>query len=149
MKCWVSLSFTISYPDWIKPPYFADLTQRGDTGWKEAQNKVTTGWLQGKLYNVNVLSRSLILAMCIISILLVCPPNQHSYRNDVYNNDTSTCSQALVWIVNHNKKRISINIFVVSKHQQWLRCNNFLSCLTWLDPNIKLGSFQQQMIVCH
>jgi len=33
------LSFTISYPDLIKLPYFANLTQRGDSGWKEAQRQ--------------------------------------------------------------------------------------------------------------
>jgi len=31
------LSFSISYPGLIKLPYFADLTQRGDRRWKEAQ----------------------------------------------------------------------------------------------------------------
>jgi hypothetical protein len=33
------LSFSISYPDFIKLPSFADLTQRGDRGWKEAQRQ--------------------------------------------------------------------------------------------------------------
>jgi hypothetical protein len=33
------VSFSISYPDLIKPPYFADLTQRGDSGWKDAQRE--------------------------------------------------------------------------------------------------------------
>jgi hypothetical protein len=33
------LSFIISYPDLIKLPYFADLTQRGDRGWKQAQRQ--------------------------------------------------------------------------------------------------------------
>jgi hypothetical protein len=33
------LSFSISYPGLIKLPYFADLTQRGDSGWKEAQRQ--------------------------------------------------------------------------------------------------------------
>jgi len=33
------LSFNISYPDLIKLPNFADLTQRGDRGWKEAQRE--------------------------------------------------------------------------------------------------------------
>jgi hypothetical protein len=28
-----------SYPGWIKLPYFADLTQREDRGWKEAQRQ--------------------------------------------------------------------------------------------------------------
>jgi hypothetical protein len=32
-------SFSISYPDLIKLPYFAYLTQRGDMGWKEAQRQ--------------------------------------------------------------------------------------------------------------
>jgi hypothetical protein len=40
------LSFSISYWDLIKFPYFADTTERGDKGWKEAQiqgeeNRVT------------------------------------------------------------------------------------------------------------
>ncbi len=30
---------SISYPDLIKLPYFADLNQRGDRGWKEAQRE--------------------------------------------------------------------------------------------------------------
>jgi hypothetical protein len=33
------LSFSISYPGLIKLPYFADLIQRGDRGWKEAQRQ--------------------------------------------------------------------------------------------------------------
>jgi hypothetical protein len=33
------LSFSISYPDLIKLPYFAYLIQRGDRGWKEAQGQ--------------------------------------------------------------------------------------------------------------
>jgi hypothetical protein len=33
------LSFSCSYPDLIKFPYFADLIQRGDRGWKEAQRQ--------------------------------------------------------------------------------------------------------------
>jgi hypothetical protein len=33
------LSFSISYPNLIELPYFADLTQRGDRGWKEAQRQ--------------------------------------------------------------------------------------------------------------
>jgi hypothetical protein len=33
------LSFSISYPGLIKLPYFADLTQRGDRGRKEAQRQ--------------------------------------------------------------------------------------------------------------
>jgi hypothetical protein len=33
------LSFSISYPDLIKFPYFADHTQRGDRGRKEAQRQ--------------------------------------------------------------------------------------------------------------
>jgi len=33
------LSFSISYPGLIKLPYFADLTQRGDSGWKEAKRQ--------------------------------------------------------------------------------------------------------------
>jgi hypothetical protein len=32
-------SFSMSYPDLIKFPYFVDLTQRGDRGWKEAQKE--------------------------------------------------------------------------------------------------------------
>ncbi len=28
------LSFSISYPDLIKFPYFVDITERGDRGWK-------------------------------------------------------------------------------------------------------------------
>jgi hypothetical protein len=32
-------SFSISYPDLIKLPYFVNLTQRGDRGWKEAQRQ--------------------------------------------------------------------------------------------------------------
>jgi hypothetical protein len=43
------LSFTISYWDLIKLPYFADLTQREDRGWKEAPK---TGWRQDD-YNEN------------------------------------------------------------------------------------------------
>jgi hypothetical protein len=33
------LIFSILYPDLIKLPYFADLSQRGDMGWKEAQRQ--------------------------------------------------------------------------------------------------------------
>ncbi len=33
------LSFSISYPDLLKLPYFADLTQRRDSEWKEAQRQ--------------------------------------------------------------------------------------------------------------
>jgi hypothetical protein len=33
------LSFSISYQVWIKLPYFANLTQRGDRVWKEAQRQ--------------------------------------------------------------------------------------------------------------
>jgi hypothetical protein len=33
------LSFSISYPELIKLPYLADLTQKGDRGWKEAQRQ--------------------------------------------------------------------------------------------------------------
>jgi hypothetical protein len=29
----------MSYPDLIKFPYFVDLTQRGDRGWKEARKE--------------------------------------------------------------------------------------------------------------
>jgi hypothetical protein len=36
IKWWI---FTISYPDLIKLPYFVDLTQRWDRGWKEAQRQ--------------------------------------------------------------------------------------------------------------
>jgi hypothetical protein len=38
------LNFSISYPDLIKLPYLADLTQRGDRGWEKAQS-TKTGWL--------------------------------------------------------------------------------------------------------
>jgi hypothetical protein len=37
--CALILSFSFSYPDLIKFPYFADLIQRGDRGWKEAQRQ--------------------------------------------------------------------------------------------------------------
>jgi hypothetical protein len=37
--CALMLSFNTSYPDLIKLPYFADLTQRGDSGRKEAQRQ--------------------------------------------------------------------------------------------------------------
>jgi hypothetical protein len=37
IKCWVSPFHT--QEDSIKFPYFADLTQRGDRGWKEAQRQ--------------------------------------------------------------------------------------------------------------
>ncbi len=33
------LSFSISYWDLIKFPYFADTTERGDRGWKHAQRQ--------------------------------------------------------------------------------------------------------------
>jgi hypothetical protein len=33
------LSFSISYLDLIKFPYLADLTQKGNRGWKEAQRQ--------------------------------------------------------------------------------------------------------------
>jgi hypothetical protein len=33
------LSFSISYLDLIKFPYFADLIQRGERGWKQAQRQ--------------------------------------------------------------------------------------------------------------
>jgi hypothetical protein len=35
----LSLSFSISYPVDINLPYFADLTQRGDRGSKDAQRQ--------------------------------------------------------------------------------------------------------------
>jgi len=44
--CIKMLSFSISYPDLIKFPYFADTTERGvwgEGGGKEAQNRVKTG----------------------------------------------------------------------------------------------------------
>jgi hypothetical protein len=34
LRVFPNLSFIISYPDLIKLPYFADLPQRGDRGWK-------------------------------------------------------------------------------------------------------------------
>jgi hypothetical protein len=38
------LSFSISYPDLIKLPYFGDLTQRGDRGLKKRpKDRVKTG----------------------------------------------------------------------------------------------------------
>jgi hypothetical protein len=33
------LSLTISYPDSKNIPHFANLTERGDRGWKEAQRQ--------------------------------------------------------------------------------------------------------------
>jgi hypothetical protein len=38
------LNFSILYPDLIKLPYFADLTQRGDMGVKRVPK---TAWKQG------------------------------------------------------------------------------------------------------
>jgi hypothetical protein len=37
--------FSISYPDDIKLPYFADLTQRGDMGENRPKDRVKTGLL--------------------------------------------------------------------------------------------------------
>jgi hypothetical protein len=38
------LSFSISYPDLLKLPYFADLTERGDIGGeKRPKDRVKTG----------------------------------------------------------------------------------------------------------
>ncbi len=37
--CALNAEFQFSYPDLIKLPYFAYLTQRGDRGWKEAQRQ--------------------------------------------------------------------------------------------------------------
>lgn len=43
-------SFSISYWDWIKFPYYADTTEKGDRGWKRAQRQgedtVTLGILK-------------------------------------------------------------------------------------------------------
>jgi hypothetical protein len=43
-------SFSISYWDWIKFPYYADTTEKGDRGWKQAQRQgedtVTLGILK-------------------------------------------------------------------------------------------------------
>jgi hypothetical protein len=44
------LSFSISYPDLIKLLYFADLTQRGDRGLKEAQRQGEDRMTLRKLY---------------------------------------------------------------------------------------------------
>jgi hypothetical protein len=35
------LSFSISYQDLIKIPYFPDTTERGDFGWARPKNRVT------------------------------------------------------------------------------------------------------------
>jgi hypothetical protein len=44
------LSFSISYPDLIKYPYCANLTQRGTVSEKRPKDRVKTGSFKGKLY---------------------------------------------------------------------------------------------------
>jgi hypothetical protein len=43
--CALNASFSISYPDLMKLPYFADLIQRGDGGEKRPKDRVKTGKL--------------------------------------------------------------------------------------------------------
>jgi hypothetical protein len=37
------MGFNMSYPDLIKPPYFADLGKREDSGEKRPKDRVKTG----------------------------------------------------------------------------------------------------------
>ncbi len=100
------LIFSISYPDFIKFPYFVDLTQRGDRGWKEAQrqgedgitlrNSVTSVQYQG---NVGLDTRYVHAYPCLSHTPL--EPNTRTRL--VWNlKRVSNISARLVWIVRTN-----------------------------------------------